>query len=206
MPFTAASRRSCCSPRTRATASACGVGRTRTLTSRTPFIVLLSTARTRRSIRTWRGPNSPHGTTSRCRRPARAGRPGIVRGRRAPPVRPRRGQPCRPPVGSGRLLRRPAPRSEPGGPPDHAPGPGRDDLVQAVLSLRRRTMAQRRSGFRRRRAACSAAIGNGSTSRPPTSSRCRTAGSTRGSPPGIWRFTAPPWPSSMWISPRTRSS
>ena len=37
------------------------------------------------------------------------------------------------------------------------------------------------------------ATATGSTSTTPTSSRCRTRGSSRGSPPGIWRFTAWSW-------------
>ena len=75
--------------------------------------------------------------------------------------------------------------------PGHAPGAGRDAVVQAVLLLRRRPLA-RRAGLRpvrpheaRRRRATSA----GTTSTTPTSSRCPTSGSTRGTRPGTSRST-----------------
>ena len=45
----------------------------------------------------------------------------------------------------------------------------------------------------------------GSTSTMPTSSRCRTNGSIRGTRPGTWPFTASRWRRSMPISPRTSS-
>ena len=74
----------------------------------------------------------------------------------------------------------------------HAAGVRRDALGQAALLLRRRALAGRRpdaaaaAGIAARRAATPLA----STSRPSTSCRCRTRGSTRGSQPGTWRSTA----------------
>ncbi len=73
-----------------------------------------------------------------------------------------------------------------------APGLCRPDLEQAVLLLRCPALAQGRSrpadsaGSR----ACTAATATGATSTMPTSSPCRTSGSTPGTPPGIWRSTA----------------
>ena len=46
----------------------------------------------------------------------------------------------------------------------------------------------------------------GGTSPSPTSSPCRTSGSTRGSPPGIWRSTASRLPMSIPSSPRSNWS
>ena len=66
------------------------------------------------------------------------------------------------------FYRRTAARGRSRGPPDHAPGAGRHDLVQAVLPLRRRALAEGRQRCRRRTAAVTAAIASGSISRPAT--------------------------------------
>ena len=46
----------------------------------------------------------------------------------------------------------------------------------------------------------------GATSTRSTSCRCPTRGSTRGSPPGTWRSTRSPWPTSIRRSPSTSCS
>ena len=60
-----------------------------------------------------------------------------------------------------------------------------------------------RRSRRRRRAARTAATATGRTSTTPTSSRCRTSGSIRGTPPGTWRSTAFRW---RWSTPSSPSS
>jgi hypothetical protein len=51
-----------------------------------------------------------------------------------------------------------------------------------------------------------AATSRGSTWSTTTSCPCPTSGSTRGTPPGTWRFTASRWPWSTLTSPRARST
>ena len=72
-----------------------------------------------------------------------------------------------------------------------AAGVRRHAVEQAVLPLHGRALARRRSrpSRRRRSRASRAATTTGGTSRPPTCCRCRTSGSTRGSPRGTWRST-----------------
>ncbi len=55
----------------------------------------------------------------------------------------------------------------------------------------------------RRRSGSGAATAGGAASTRSTSCRCRTSGSTRGSPPGTWRSTAWPWRTSIPASPST---
>ncbi len=73
-----------------------------------------------------------------------------------------------------------------------APGVCRHGLEPAVLSLRRRALARRRSGRNRRRLrhAPPAATANWRHSTTTTSSRCRTSGNIRGTPRGTSRSTA----------------
>ena len=68
-----------------------------------------------------------------------------------------------------------------------------------------RALAGRRPGpaARRRRRGSTAATPAGATSTPSTSCRCRTSGSTPGSPPGTWPSTASRWPTSTRRSPST---
>ena len=89
----------------------------------------------------------------------------------------------------------------------HAAGPGRDALVQAVVSLRRAPLARRRSrpSRRRRRSGGTAGTASGRTSTTTTSSPCRTSGSTRGTRPGTSRFTRSRSRSSTPTSRRTSS-
>ena len=88
-----------------------------------------------------------------------------------------------------------------------APGARRPAVVEAVLPLRRDGLAGGRSGAAAAAAGAAAtgATTSGRTSTTPTSSRCRTSGSTRGTPPGTWRSTACRWRSSIPSSPRTSS-
>ena len=80
-------------------------------------------------------------------------------------------------------------------------------LVEAVLPLRREGLARRRPGAAGAAgaSASAAAITSGRTSTTPTSSRCPTSGSTRGTRPGTWRFTACRWRWSIRSSPRSSS-
>ncbi len=74
-----------------------------------------------------------------------------------------------------------------------APGVRRHDLDQAVLPLRRAatgSTATRPAAAARRSAQARPQPRVASTSTTPTSSRCRTSGSTRGTPPGTSRSTA----------------
>ena len=88
-----------------------------------------------------------------------------------------------------------------------AAGVRRPAVEQAVLPLRRARLAGRRSRPARAagRARARAATTTGRTSTTPTSSRCPTSGSTRGTPPGTWRSTASRWRSSIPTSPRSSS-
>ena len=73
-----------------------------------------------------------------------------------------------------------------------APGLRRPAVDEAVLPLRRRGLARRRSRrsrHRRRSRGCAAATTTGRTSSTATSSRCPTSGSIPGTPPGISRST-----------------
>ena len=97
-------------------------------------------------------------------------------------------------------------RSLSGCPQRDAAGVRRDAVVEAVLSLRGPRLAEGRSGG----AAASGgtdrtgAITNGRISTTPTSSRCRTSGSIRGTRPGTWRFIACRW--RWWIRSSPSSS
>ena len=73
----------------------------------------------------------------------------------------------------------------------HATGLRRPLLDEAVLLLRRQHVAPRarRESVRRRRRRSRSGTASGSTCSTTTSSRCRTSGSTRGTPPGISPFT-----------------
>ena len=86
-----------------------------------------------------------------------------------------------------------------------AAGVRRHAVVEAVLPLRRPRLAEGRSGGLRRLppSASTAAITSGRTSTTPTSSRCRTSGSIRGTPRGTWRSTACRW---RWSIPSSPSS
>ena len=80
-------------------------------------------------------------------------------------------------------------------------------VVQAVLPLRGQAMARGRSGLiqRRPRSAKRAATTSGHISITRTLFPCRTSGSIRGTPRGIWRFIAFRWRWSIPISPRISS-
>ena len=88
----------------------------------------------------------------------------------------------------------------------HAPGPRRPAVEQTVLSLRRPAMAERRSGVPppppERRYGRNHEWRHLTT---PTSSPCPTNGNIRGSPHGIWLFTASPWRWSIPTSPKNNS-
>ena len=73
-----------------------------------------------------------------------------------------------------------------------AAGVRRDAVEQAALLLRRGPLARRRPGPAAAAAgpARTGATPDGATSTPSTSCRCRTSGSTPGSPPGTWPSTA----------------
>ena len=68
------------------------------------------------------------------------------------------------------------------------PGLRRAAVDQAGLRLRRREVAER-ARHKARLGPADAATSTGSTFTARTSSRCRTSGSIRGSPPGTWRST-----------------
>ena len=89
--------------------------------------------------------------------------------------------------------------------PRPAPGLRGHAVEQAVLLLRGRRVARRRSGRAARRptVASTAATATGGTSTTPTSSRCPTSGSTRGTPRGTWRSTAFRW---QWSTPTSPSA
>ncbi len=208
LPLRPSSRRSCCSPRTRPTPSACGAWPTPTPYVKDAFhrrVIdgderAVNPTRSGTKVGAWSSWQVSAGQHIQL---------DLVLAQRDSPTP----SPAAEVVVRDRarreaddLLRRPAARGRPRGPADPAPGPGRHDLEQAVLPLRRRALAGWRSARRRRRRATVAATATGGISRPPTSSPCRTPGSTPGSPPGIWPITAPPWRWSMSISPRTRSS
>ena len=76
----------------------------------------------------------------------------------------------------------------------HAPGAGRDAVVEAVLLLRPRRVAPRAPRRTRcaRRSGGAPATSRGSTWSTTTSSRCPTSGSTRGTRPGISPSTPSP--------------
>ncbi len=86
-----------------------------------------------------------------------------------------------------------------------APGLRRDALEQAVVLLRRVTLARRRP--HPTAAAGLATVGPqcpmAQLQLPSTSCRCRTSGSTRGSPRGTWPFTVWPWRTWTRRSPST---
>ena len=89
---TAASRPSCCSPRTRATPSGCGASPTRRPTSRTRSIAASSMAGRRGQSGARRAPSSPPGTRSRVAAGAAgAARSRAVRAAARDAVRPQRG-------------------------------------------------------------------------------------------------------------------
>jgi hypothetical protein len=77
----------------------------------------------------------------------------------------------------------------------------RDALDEAVLPLRRATRPSRRRPSRAPRAATT----TGATSTTPTSSRCPTSGSTRGTRRGTWPSTASRWRWSTRSSPSSSS-
>ena len=76
----------------------------------------------------------------------------------------------------------------------HAAGPGRHAVEQAVLPLRRGQVAGRARlrSVQGQRASRRRATTTGTTCTTATSSRCRTSGSTPGTPPGIWPSTCSP--------------
>ena len=90
----------------------------------------------------------------------------------------------------------------------HAAGLRRPLLDEAVLLLRRQHVAPRA----RRASVRLAVVGPGqeppagSTCSTTTSSRCRTSGSTRGTPPGISPFTRSRWRASTRTSPSISST
>ena len=111
------------------------------------------------------------------------------------------------PVGGRRVLRAGHPavavRGRAGG---HAPEPRRHAVVEAVLPLRRQGLAAGRpsAAGAARPSASTDGITNGAISTTPTSSRCRTSGSTRGTRRGTWRSTACRSRSSIPTSPKTQ--
>ena len=90
----------------------------------------------------------------------------------------------------------------------HAPGAGRDALVQAVLLLRRRPVAARAARPPAARAGAAGRPQRGLVPHATTTTwcPCPTSGSTPGTRPGTWRSTAFRWPWSTRTSPRARST
>ena len=129
---------------------------------------------------------------------------------RAEPTRPsaESSTPSTPTGGRGRRVLRD--RHPPGharrGPPRRPARLRRAAVGQAALPLRRRPVAQGRSGRRSRRRRPDGdrarATRTGATSRWPTSSPCPTSGSTPGSRPGTSPSTRSRWPTSTRSSPR----
>ena len=151
----------------------------------------------------------------RARRPPSSCGCGCVRpardaGRRSGRARRRLRRRRAPPPGRGRrVLRRADAARHLGRRRDgDAPGLRRDAVEQAAVRLRRRALAGRRPdpAHASRGAARPAATPTGTTSRPSTSCRCPTSGSTRGSRRGTWPSTAWPSPTSTRPSPSTSSS
>ncbi len=90
----------------------------------------------------------------------------------------------------------------------HAAGLRRPLLDEAVLLLRRQHVAPRarRESVRLAVRRCRQEPPRGSTCSTTTSSRCRTSGSTRGTPPGISPFTRSRWRASTRTSPSISST
>ena len=204
-------RPSCCSARTRPTPAGCSAttaprARSRTRSTTTSCAGDADAVNPDRSGTKAAAHYRLDGAGGRRRRPLRlrlAGVPAtraVRRLRRRLAPAPRRGR---------RVLRRAPGRASPT--PDAraraAAGLRRHDLEQAVLPLRRPGLARRRPdpAAAARRAAATAATATGGTSTTPTSSRCRTSGSTPGTPPGTWPSTASRSRWSTPSSPRTSS-
>ena len=213
-------RRNCCSARTRPTTSGCSVRRTLRRTSRTGSTTIVvggatdavNPARTGTKVAAQHVLDMPAGdsasirvrlTASGASADGRAGQ-GKAAGRAVRSRVQSAAQGGRPVLRDGH----PADAATGRGDGD-APSAGRAAVGQAVLRVQRAplaTRARRRPLGPARRSPARCATCRGSTWSRATSSRCRTSGSTRGSPRGTSRFTARRCRSWTSTSPRSRSS